>query len=221
MKANIYIDGFNLYYRALKYQPYKFKWLDISKLCASLIPGHDINRIRYFTARVKDTVKDPTMSSRQQTYIRALETIPNLSVKYGLFKNKDKWRPLVAPIPGLPKIVHIKDREEKGSDVNLASHLLVDGFQGDFDFAVVISNDTDFIEPIRLVREILGKEVWVVNPSPPPAIKGQRDRNTMHRELRKVASQQRRIYVATLKKCQFPNSLIDAEGRTITKPASW
>ncbi|MCH9040170.1 MAG: NYN domain-containing protein [Chloroflexi bacterium] len=117
--------------------------------------------------------------------------------------------------------MRIKVWEEKGSDVNLASHLLVDGFQDDYDFAVVISNDTDLVEPIRLVQSTLGLDVWVVNPSPPPAKKGQRDNNRMHQDLRNVASVSRRIYVSTLRKSQFPNPLIDANGRTITKPASW
>lgn len=221
MKVNIYFDGFNFYYRALRNRPYKYKWLDLLKLSKALVPGHEINRIRYFTAKVSNTNADPTQNTRQQIYFRALETLPNLSIIYGLFRNRDKWRPLVTPIPGLPQTVHIKDREEKGSDVNLASHLLVDGFQNDYDFAVVISNDTDFIEPIRMVREILRKDVWVVNPSPPPARKGQRDNNRMHEDLRNVASESRRIFVSTLRKSQFPNPLVDLHGRTITKPASW
>ena len=221
MKANIYIDGFNLYYRALRGQPYDLKWLDLSKLSAALIPGHEINRIRYFTAKVSSTAADPTQNSRQQSYLRALETIPNLSITYGIFKNREKRGSLAKPIAGSPHVVRFKVWEEKGSDVNLASHLLVDGFQDDYDFAVVISNDTDLVEPIRLVQSTLGLDVWVVNPSPPPAKKGQRDNNRMHQDLRNVASVSRRIYVSTLRKSQFPNPLIDANGRTITKPASW
>ena len=40
--------------------------------------------------------------------------------------------------------------EEKGSDVNLASHLLLDGFQQTRDTVVVFSNDSDLRVPIRI-----------------------------------------------------------------------
>jgi hypothetical protein len=54
-------------------------------------------------------------------------------------------------------MVSIIEEEEKGSDVNLASYLLVDGFAGEYDIAIVVSNDSDLAEPIRLVRSILGR----------------------------------------------------------------
>ena len=38
----------------------------------------------------------------------------------------------------------IRDWEEKGSDVNLVTRLLVDGFNGEYEHAVVMSNDGDF-----------------------------------------------------------------------------
>jgi hypothetical protein len=48
--ANVYIDGFNLFYRCLKGTPYK--WLDVARLSEHLLPkGTIVNRIRYFTAR--------------------------------------------------------------------------------------------------------------------------------------------------------------------------
>ena len=52
--------------------------------------------------------------------------------------------------------------EEKGSDVNLAAHLLVDGFTGKYEVAVVVSNDADLLEPVRLVRAVLGLPVGVI-----------------------------------------------------------
>jgi len=52
--ANVYVDGFNLYYRCVKGTPHK--WLDVSSLAAKLLhSGTQINRIRYFTARVRGT----------------------------------------------------------------------------------------------------------------------------------------------------------------------
>ena len=56
---------------------------------------------------------------------------------------------VAGPRPDLPRYVRIRDTEEKGSDVNLATRLLVGGFTGDYQQAVVISNDSDLATPIR------------------------------------------------------------------------
>ena len=76
MKANIYVDGFNLYYGALKDTPYR--WLDIAKLCRIMLPHDTIDQIKYFTALVNPRPTNPDQLTRQQIYLRALQTIPNL-----------------------------------------------------------------------------------------------------------------------------------------------
>jgi len=153
-KTNVYVDGFNLYYGCVKGTPYR--WLNISKLCTLLLPGHSINRIRYFTALVTPTPNDPQLLQRQLTFIRALRTIPNLSVHYGLFMTHSVWRPLANPQTTGPNMVEILDTKEKGSDVNLATYLLMDGFKREYEMAVVISNDSDLVEPIKLVTSERG-----------------------------------------------------------------
>ena len=145
IRTNIYIDGFNLYYRALRGTDYR--WLDIGKLAHLLLPSSQINRIRYFTARVTSRPSDPTQAQRQQTYLRALRTVPDLTIHYGHFLSNKKRRPLARPPQTGPQVVEVLDTEEKGSDVNLASHLLMDGFEEDYELAVVISNDSDLATP--------------------------------------------------------------------------
>jgi hypothetical protein len=90
MKVNVYIDGFNLYYGALKNTPYK--WLDISKLCSSLLHNHDIQKIKYFTAPMKTRPgdKDPDKVVRQQIYLRALKTLPNVEIIEGFFLSHER-----------------------------------------------------------------------------------------------------------------------------------
>jgi hypothetical protein len=165
MIANVYIDGFNLYYGSLKGT--SNKWLDLEALSKRLLPKDSIHRIRYFTALV-DGRTDPQGPQRQQTYLRALATIPCVSVHLGLFKTRPVTLPLVTPPPP-PGRTHVRvyRTEEKGSDVNLATFLLLDAFQRDYDVAVVISNDSDLAEPIRVVREELRLPVGVVNPHHP------------------------------------------------------
>lgn len=206
MKVNVYVDGFNLYYGAVKGTPYR--WLDLHKLCSLLMPKDQIHRIRYFTALVKNTPNDLTKTQRQQTFIRALETLPNLSVHYGSFLSSKVKMPLVNPTKTARNAYVIK-MEEKGSDVNLASMLLADGFRKDYDVAVVLSNDSDLVLPITIVTTELGFPVGLLNPHKRFAV-----------ELVKVATFRKQIRKGVLKASQFPNTLTDAKG-TITKPQGW
>ena len=65
-----------------------------------------------------------------------------------------------------PRTVEVIKTQEKGSDVNLATFLLLDAFRQESDIAVVISNDSDLKEPIRVLIEELGVPVGLVNPHP-------------------------------------------------------
>lgn len=205
-KTNVYVDGFNLYYGAVRKTPYK--WLDIHKLCCLLLPQNEIYRIRYFTALVQNTPNDPTKAQRQQTFIRALETLPNLSVHYGSFLASKVRMPLVSPTASQHN-AHVVKMEEKGSDVNLASLLLADAFREDFEVAVVLSNDSDLVLPIKIVATELHLPVGILNPHKRFAV-----------ELRKVATFRKQIRKGALKASQFPDTLTDAKG-TITKPSDW
>jgi uncharacterized LabA/DUF88 family protein len=119
-------------------------------------------------------------------------------------------RPLVAPIQGLPRYVDVHTTEEKGSDVNLAAHLVRDAYLDRFDVGVVISKDTDLAEPIRIVAKELGKPVGILCPDA-----------SCPTDLRSVASFVRYIGNSHLSQSQFPVSIQEPSGKTITKPAAW
>ena len=106
--------------------------------------------------------------------MRALDTLPGFEAHYGVIRLRTKVRQLADPIPGLPEYVRIIDSEEKGTDVNLATRLLVDGFNGAYEQAVIVSNDSDLASPMRYVRDELGRKVIVVNPD---------NNNYTHRDL--------------------------------------
>jgi hypothetical protein len=127
MRTAIYIDGFNFYYRAVRGTPYK--WLDVKKVCQRLLrPEHQIVAIKYYTAPVSGK-RDPGQPIRQQTYLRALRaTIPELVVHNGHFLTHEVSVPLAHPAPGSPSSVRVLKTEEKGSDVNLAVHMLNDAW---------------------------------------------------------------------------------------------
>ena len=109
-------------------------------------------------------------------------------------------------------MVEVIDQKEKGSDVNLATYLLVDGFRNDYEQAVVVSGDADLIEPIRMVRAELGLRVVLV-----PT---QRDFRKLNRNLLQAASCVKRIRESVLFLSQFPPVMSDANG-TFSKPTSW
>ena len=175
MKANVYIDGFNLYYGALRGTAYK--WLDLSAMCQRLLPGRSIGRIRYFTARITPLPHDQQAPARQQDYLRALGTIPNLNIHYGHFvSHPQNWPayPLVYPAPGVrPLMASILRTEEKRSDVNLATLLLIDCVDDVFDEAVVISNDSDLMLPIEYAIKRFGKPSTPRKTKPGPSTKSQ------------------------------------------------
>lgn len=205
--AHVYVDGLNLYYGALKGTPYK--WLDLGRLCKFLLPRDEIARINYYTAMVVAHPDDRDAPTRQGFYLRALRTIPNLSIYYGHFLTQARYLPLASPLPGGPTKVRVLKDEEKGSDVNLATHLVRDGFRGAFEVAVVISNDSDLLEPIRVVRYELGLPIGILNPHKKPS-----------RALSPHVTFFKQIRPGHLKRSQFPSILTDNVG-TFTKPRSW
>ena len=257
LQTRVYVDGFNLYYGSVKGTSYK--WLNLVELARQLVPaGNVVDKLKYFTARVSG-VSNKRAPARQQAFLSALLTLPEVEVHMGSFLAKTIWRPLtnlpvagraihtpaVVALPagdhrvaGLPSeqtlpvksyplasegkkkrrritppfhdavIAEVHSMEEKGSDVNLAVHLLNDAWKGLFDYAVVISNDTDLVEPIRMVTTERGKPVMVVCPG----------RWSMAPKLRNVATHRRHIHRAMLRAAQFP-ALI--QGTTISKPQGW
>ena len=207
MKTFVYVDGFNLYYGAVKGTPYK--WLDINKMCRLLLPKHQILKIKYFTARVSGRPGDPDQPTRQQMFLRALETIPDLEIVYGHFLKSEVMMPLAGCPPGAQAYAKVIKTEEKGSDVNIATHLLRDGYRGSYETAVVVTNDSDLLEPVRIVRQELGKVVGILNPHPHPS-----------RALLRHASFIKPIRKGVLAASQFPKTLRGLQG-TITKPAAW
>ena len=207
--ANVYIDGFNLYYGSLKKRWPQFKWLDLQSFCESLLLGLQVKRIHYFTARVQNSPRNPRVADRQQAYLRALATLPKLTIHEGLLT----VRTVNLPLSNNPTtIVQVIKTEEKRTDVNLATALLLDCCNNDCDEAVVISNDSDLVTPIQAVHQEFGKRVGVISPQLP---------KQRSRALAQATSwSYRTISRSHFANNQLPAQLIDGNG-PITKPATW
>jgi hypothetical protein len=105
MATNVYVDAFNLYDGCLKGTPYR--WLDLSAHCRRLLPKDRINRIRYFTATISARPDNPDAPQRQQVCLRALETIPWLSLHYGHYLSHVTRMPLAHPRRGGARTVEV------------------------------------------------------------------------------------------------------------------
>lgn len=216
-KTIVYIDGFNLFYRALKGGPNK--WLDIHALCVAALPKDcDVVAIKYYTARVSGKI-NPNSPKDQQSYLSALASIPNLSAYYGSFQVTEKISYLAQPLffqptptrtalPS-PRFAKVVKTEEKGSDVNLGVHLVRDAFTGAFEQAAILTNDTDLLEPMKIVAQEAKLPVILLTPVNRPA-----------KSLEILASSVRHIapYIST---SQFPNPVIRQDGKEIHKPTTW
>jgi len=175
-------------------------------MCYLLLPNDNIRKIKYFTALVKARPNDPEQPLRQKVFLRALQTIPNLEIILGTFLSHEIIMPLAPPAKGYAKVIKT---EEKGSDVNIATHLLVDGFRGGYELAVIVSNDSDLLEPMKFVTQELGKPVGLLNPHKYPSV-----------ELSHHALFVKQIRKSVLANSLFLDILTDAQG-TFSKPKGW
>lgn len=173
-----------------------WRWLDVRALAESLLTpswrdrGARVERVVYCTARVSGA-EDQSSPNEQDVYIRALLEHGSVDhVAFGTFVSRvrraplaehaGKGRPVAArarwpvrvrdgagrDIPNASFMVSYLDREEKGTDVNVATHLLVDVLLGFVQAAIVISNDSDLELPLRIARRNV--PVGVVNPTNRP-----------------------------------------------------
>ena len=205
-----YIDGLNFYYGALRNRP-ALKWLNPEAMLEQLLPSENVRFIRYFSAPVMRNPADPDAPARQTVYFRALRTIPLLTIHEGRMAVRTKTG-VVLPKSSPPQIATLEVFEEKRTDVNIASHLLMDAFDDQYDTAIIVSNDSDLTTPIDMAVRRLGKTVIAVNP-----YRASRQSS----ELRRAASRAiPGINASVLRTSQFPNTLTDARG-SFTRPRSW
>ena len=117
---------------------------------------------------------------------------------------------LAVPRAGQPRTVEVIKTEEKGTDVNIASYLLLDAFEVDSDLAVIVSNDADLAEPMRIVLREFGMDVGIANPFRRPSSELSRVPVTLRRQIRE----------GMLAASQLP-PVLKGKGSLIRRPAAW
>lgn len=216
-----YVDGFNLYHLAL--QDTAYRWSN-PKLLLENVLGHpnSIDVLKLYTARVSAKI-DAEAPRKQQIYLNALATIPEIEITYGSFQVNDKWRRIAEDMAKVFKpqahLVRVMNPEEKGSDVNLGAHLIRDGFTGAFEQAIVCTNDTDLCEPIRIVAEELGKLVILVTPNN----KIKRPVPTAKKLTTAVGGAHNVFHMRSthLRNAMLPPNMVSNGGKPIQMPPSW
>ncbi len=193
-RVAVYIDGFNLFYGLRDKGWRRYYWLDVRTLAGRLLrPGQSLAFVRYFTARVLSAPDDPDKPNRQNTYLEALATLPNLSIHYGYFMPRRGG-----------------GYEEKMTDVNIAVELLCDAHADAFDTAILVSGDSDLTSALLAVRERYGKRVVVAFP---PARRSA--------VLREAARASIAVERSALRDSQLPDRVTGVAGISVERPTEW
>ena len=202
----VYVDGFNLYYGAVRGGA--CKWLNLQRFFGLLRPHDNILQIHYFTALV-----DGPTRPNQEVYLRALGTLPKVNFVLGKFK-KSRFAVLTL-LAHSPETGFSKSPKKKEPDVNIAVFLLDDAYQDKCDHSIVVSGDSDLVPAIGLLKTRFPKKrVTVYVPSRNP-------KRGAAVELRSAADKSRTLPLNLLPLAQFPSSVPDGVGGLVTKPAAW
>lgn len=205
-RSIVYVDGFNLYYGAIRGTPHK--WLDLERYFTLLRQNDDLRHIYYFTALV-----DGPGRRRQEMYLKALSTLPKVTVVLGKYKRKR----VLCTIPGCayPNSRLFETWEEKRTDVAIAVKILDDAHQNACDIQVLVSGDSDLVPPLHVVKlRHPHMSIVVYVPTRDPT------RGKAY-EIRSAADKHRNLPLHLLSKSQLPNHVTDGLGTTYTKPPSW
>lgn len=158
-RVMVFIDGSNLYH-SLK-NIFKRTDIDLGKFCEKLVEKRRLVRIYYYNAIV-GMKQEPERYRSQQTFLSSVRQIPYLELRLGRLVYTSAW-------PHSPPY-------EKGIDIMLTTDLLTHSFKGNYDVAILVAGDTDYVGAIQAVKNN-GQNMEV-------ALFG---RETTSRDLREVA----------------------------------
>ena len=213
--TRVYIDGYNLYYGLLKGTPWK--WLDLLGFSQDLLgEDHEIIRINYFTAPIKTYPHDEPAIERQNVFLQALTTYPEIRTTLGFYAKNNAVLPVreqtcrtcSTPENGMIRVVKL---EEKRSDVNMAVAMLLDAAKTETDCFALITGDSDQVGAIEALRYDYGKKVLVFNPH-----------QSFSEHLKRAASYYKNIPRDLPSRHQMPDSIpIGTCGNFIRRPSEW
>ena len=203
-RVAVYIDGLNLYHGLRQRRWRRYYWLNLHRLSQNLLRADQrLVKVRYFTAVVYREPHDADKPRRQNTYLEALATLPDLHIHYGYHLAKRRRCPRCGAVEQI--------YEEKMTDVNIAVELLGDAQDDLFDTAFVVSGDGDLAGPISAIRERYPAKRTVVAFPPGRHSAG----------LRQAAGSFFTLGRNALRDSQFPDRVTKADGYVLTRPPGW
>lgn len=203
-RVTVYIDGFNLFFGLRSKGWRKYYWLDLARLAQALIkPEQHLEAIHYFTSRILPNGCNSADMDRQNTYLEALSTFPQVNLHFGFFVNKPQRCRACGTQWG--------SYEEKMTDVNIAARLLADAFEDRFDVALLVTADSDLTTPVQQVRTRFPQKRVVI--AQPPG------RNSA--SLCRAASGYFTIGETKLRGAQLPTRVKRGDGRELARPGQW
>lgn len=177
-----------------------------------LLKGFDVKKIYYFTANVKSPPHDEGQAARQQAYFRALRFNPRVEIVESTFLAKNEYMPIFPwqyEQNGEPVKVKVKHYKEKGSDVNMATQMLIDAHAAACDAQFVLTADSDLVMPVTYLKSI-GKTIGLILPT-------EKDSKEIKRAAEPLVYRIRQNILAA---SQYPDILKDSKGE-FNKPSKW
>lgn len=138
----IFIDGSNLYH-SLK-AVFKRTDIDIGKFCQKMVERRRLVRIYYYNAIVGRR-EEPERFRDQENFFKSVAAIPYVELRLG--------RLVYVNWPNTPPY-------EKGVDIQLATDLLTHNFKNNYDVAILVAGDTDYVGALQAVKDN-GKNIEV------------------------------------------------------------
>lgn len=196
----VYVDGFNLYFGMVEAGFDYCKWLNLKTLTDNLLKhNQELVEIKYFTSRVSN---NPDKQKRQTSYIEALESV-DVKIYYGHYQSTSVECDRCGNI--WPTF------NEKMTDVNIATQMIMDAYNDRYDMAMLISGDSDLVPPMKEIHtNYKNKRVFVAFPP-------KRHNNS----VALVAKGSLTIGRKKLVSSQFPEEVTKKDGYVLKKPNYW
>lgn len=196
-----YVDGFNLYFGMRQLRLQQFYWLNVPKAIERLLEREErLIATKYFTSRVSGP---PDKVQRQSEYLEALETVPNLSMIFGMYNTQTRKCSACQS--------EWEQHSEKMTDVNIAVEMLTDAHRDVFDTAVVVSADADLAPAFQAIRMLYpNKRVLAMFPPGRGSVK-----------LESIVHGKRRMRQWVIAASQLPDTVIGRDGYPKKRPKEW
>lgn len=212
--AIVYIDGFNFYNGLIDKGLSKFKWIDYFSLSQKITPNaYEPVLVRYFTTRIKG---DIDKHNRQHKFLISLEAHlgEKINIQFGrfqVFPSHCKYCK-ASPVYCENCSSEYKKPNEKKTDVNIATMMLVDCIEEKPDCVLLISGDSDYETMLIEVHRIFPKIYRVI--AFPPKRRNSRMFNCCEEHFD--------ITKADIETSLLPNPVVNPNnGREYFMPSEW